>query len=94
MKVCSEEALNLGSDVLLCMSDGKLFHRIIEREKKLVSVDDFFYSRDGIQIFSKIITTVGRELWQKLCQIRRGQVRLDLEEQHQCVIIKSLLQLR
>ena len=28
---------------------------------------------------------MGRELWQKLCQIRRGQVRFDLEEQHQCV---------
>ena len=40
-------ALNLGSDVLLWMSDGRLFHRIIERGKKLVSVDGLFYSRDG-----------------------------------------------
>ena len=28
--------------MLLWMSDGRLFHRIIERGKKLVSVDDFF----------------------------------------------------
>ena len=27
--------------MLLWMSDGKLFHRIIERGRKLVSVDDF-----------------------------------------------------
>ena len=39
------------------------------------------------------ITTVGRDLWQKLCQRRRGQVRLDLEEQHQCVIVKLVLQI-
>ena len=77
--------------MLLWMSNGKLFHRIIERGKKLVSVDDFFTAGTGYRFFSKIITTVRRELWQKLCQIRRGQVRLDLEEQHQCVIVKSLL---
>ena len=41
------------------MSDGKLFHRIIDRGKKLMSVDDLFYSRDG-----KFTTTVGKELWQ------------------------------
>ena len=28
--------------MLLWMSDGRLFHRIIERGKKVVSVDDFF----------------------------------------------------
>ena len=39
--------LNLGSDVLLWMSDGKLFHRIIGRGKKLVSVDDFFTAGTG-----------------------------------------------
>ena len=36
----------------------------------------------------------GKRVVAKLCQIRRGQVRLDLEEKHQCVIVKSLLQLR
>ena len=40
-------AFNLGSDVLLWMSNGKLFHRIIERGKKLVSVDDFFTAGMG-----------------------------------------------
>ena len=33
--------------MLLWMSDGKLFHRIIERGKKLVSVDDFFTAGTG-----------------------------------------------
>ena len=35
-------------------------------KKKLVSEDAFFYSRDRVQIFQKLITTVGREWWQAL----------------------------
>ena len=33
------------------MSDGKLFHRIIERGKKLVSEDDFFTAGTGYRFF-------------------------------------------
>ena len=58
--------LNLGSDVLLWMSDGKLFHRIIERGKKLVSVDDFFTAGTGYRFF--------RKFQMQVIQIRSGQV--------------------
>ena len=44
-------ALNVGSDVLLWMSDGKLFHCIIEGGKKLVSVEDFFTAGTGYRFF-------------------------------------------
>ena len=39
---------------MLWMSDGKLFNRIIERGKRLVSVDDLFTQWTGYRFFRKL----------------------------------------
>ena len=65
-------ALNLGSDVLLWMSDGKLFQRTIERGKKLVSVDDFLTTGTGYSFFFENYNHSGKRVVAKALSDKEG----------------------